>query len=216
MNDILADVFFFYRQHTYRLLAYIVPVSLIIALISLVVAQLYANGDAQQFEKIFVVTQFILGPIYLGGFNFLIAGVLYKRSVNLKQCLYFGIFRWMPLLAVTVVAAMATSVGILLFIIPGLWIFSRLILAPFYVTLDQKNALDALTESFHRTADEVWQIMGVTFLVFMLIELFKLTVLNLIPDSIIGLLVKSVLREILWSFLTLVWFRFYDLINNGN
>ena len=173
MNVILADVFFFYKQNFSRLIAYIVPVSLIITLISVGIAHTFSEGDPQQHLKLLVVSNFLLNPLYLGGFTFLLSNITHKRSVSLSQCLMYGFYTWIPVLAVSIVYGMVTTLGLFLFIFPGIWIFSRLILSPFSVILERKSPIDALTESFKDTADESWRIMGTTTILFLGTVIFR-------------------------------------------
>jgi len=217
MNVILSDVFFFYRQHFSRLIAYIIPVSMFISLVSLGIAELTAGDDPTQHLKVLVVSNFLFNPLYLGGLTYLLFNLSNNRSVSQGNCLIYGAYRWMPVLAVSIVYGMLTAVGLFLFIFPGIWIFSRFILAPFLVILDKASPLDALKESYEKTANDVWIIMGTTTLLFLGLLMIQHLVLSLLPGtSVLVTVITSIIGDILWSILTILWFRFYDLLKNGN
>jgi len=216
MNIILSDVFFFYRQNFSRLIAYIIPVSIAMTLISVGIAHGFSGDDQNQHLKLMVVSHFLLNPLYLGGFTYLLYNISSNRSVSLSSCLIYGIYRWLPLLATLIVYGVLAGIGFLLFIFPGVWIFSRLIMAPFLVILDRNSPVDALTESYQSTGDEIWRIMGTTTLIFLVLILFQQLILSVMPDHIIAMVITSVIGDVLWSVLTILWFRFYDLIKHGN
>ncbi len=219
MSQILSDVFFFYRKNINQLLAYILPVSLAITILSLVIANLIPTTDELEKIKILIVINFIFNPIYLAGLIFLLSSLSNQkpgeRTITLSQCIGLGIFKWAPVLAVSIIYGMLTGIGLFLFIMPGLWIFLRLILAPFLVVLKDRSPIDAISESFSKTATEFWGIAGTTMLIFLSIILLQQSVISFLPDSTIVTVLVSVLGDVLWSILTLVWFRYYDLLING-
>ena len=216
MSKILSDVFFFYKQNLASLLAYIIPVSMVITGLSLFIANSIPTQDDMEHIKILVMVNFLLNPVYLAGFIFLLSALSNNKSISLPQCLGLGLYKWLALFLVSILYGVLTGLGLFLFFVPGIWIFLRLILAPFLVVLNGVSPVDAISESFRLTEKEFWNIAGTTLLIFSSIILLQQSVISLLPESTLVTVLVSVIGDILWSVLTILWFRFYDLLKNGN
>jgi hypothetical protein len=216
MSQILSDVFFFYKKNLGALLAYIIPVSLVITTLSLFIANSFPTQDNLEHVKVLVMVNFLLNPVYLAGFIFLLSALSNNKSISLLQCLGLGIYKWFVLFLVSILYGVLTGLGLFLFFIPGVWIFLRLILAPFLVVLNGLTPMEAISESFRLTEKEFWNIAGTTILIFSTIILLQQSIISFLPDTSIVTVVVSVVGDIFWSILTILWFRFYDLLKNGN
>ncbi|MFK5892787.1 MAG: YciC family protein [Pseudomonadota bacterium] len=216
MSDILLDVFFFYRKNFRALLAYIIPVSVLITSLSLIIANSFVTTDELEKIKILVGINFLFNPLYLAGLIFLLSALSNNKTVSLSQCLGLGIYKWFVLFIVSVLYGLLTGFGLFLFVLPGIWIFLRLILAPFLVVLNESSPMDAIIDSFRLTESEFWSIAGTTTLIFSLIILLQQSIITFLPDNSIITIVVSVIGDILWSILTILWFRYYDLLKYGN
>ncbi len=216
MSNILSDIFFFYRKNLSALLAYIIPVSIVITSLSFFIANNFAATDELEKIKILVMVNFFLNPLYLAGLIFLLSALSNNKKISILQCLGLGIYKWFALFVTSVLYALITGLGLFLLVIPGVWIFLRLILAPFLVVLNDTSPVDAISESFRLTDSEFWNIAGTTILIFSSIILFQQSIISYLPDNMIITIAVSVFGDILWSILTILWFRYYDLLKNGN
>ncbi len=216
MSKILSDIFFFYRKNLFALLAYIIPVSIVITSLSFIIANSFTTTDELEKIKILVTVNFLFNPVYLAGLIFLLSALSNNKAISLSQCLGLGIYKWFGLFMVSVLYGLLTGLGLFLFVIPGVWIFLRLILAPFLVVLNGASPINAISESFRLTESEFWNIAGTTILIFSSIILLQQSIISFLPDNAIITIAVSVLGDILWSILTILWFRYYDLLKNGN
>ncbi|MBF0264633.1 MAG: hypothetical protein HQL46_05120 [Gammaproteobacteria bacterium] len=216
MTQILSDVYHFYKQNFSSLVSYIIPVSLLITVISMFAAQSMDSTDEMEQIKVLLIMNFIFNPIYLGGLIYLLSQLSNSNKPKLSQCLSFGLSKWTVLFAVSIVYGLLTGMGFFLFVLPGIWIFIRLILAPFLVAINNVSPLDAVKESFILTRNEFWNILGLTSLVFLSLILIQQLLLNHLPDNAWIKVIGSVFGDVLWSFLTVIWYRYYDLLKNGN
>ena len=73
MSKILSDVFFFYRKNLFALLAYIIPVSIVITSLSFIIANSFTTTDELEKIKILVTVNFLFNPVYLAGLIFLLS-----------------------------------------------------------------------------------------------------------------------------------------------
>jgi len=216
MTQILSDVYYFYKRNLSFLLAYIVPVSLLITAVSMFAAQAMDSGDELEQIKVLLILNFIFNPIYLGGLIYLLSQLSNGRNPKLSQCLSFGLSKWLMLFAVSIMYGLLTGFGFFLFVLPGIWIFIRLVLAPFLVALDNYSPLDAIKTSFVLTRNEFWNILGLTSLIFLSLILIQQLLMSYLPDNTWLKILSSVFGDVLWSFLTVIWFRYYDWLKNGN
>jgi hypothetical protein len=216
MTSILSDVFFFYKQNYRQLLAFIIPVSLLVTIISLLIANSFPTTDELERVKILVIINFVFNPIYLAGLIYLLSALSNNKSISMAQCLGLGITQWFVVFSVSFFYGLLTGIGLFLFVIPGIWVFMRLILAPFLVVLNKASPLNAIAESYKLTGSEFWNITGTTVLVFLVIILIQQSIISVLPDSVLVTIIVSVIGDIFWSVLTILWFRFYDLLKNNN
>ncbi|MFK5985553.1 MAG: hypothetical protein QM479_09020 [Pseudomonadota bacterium] len=216
MSQILMDVFFFYRKNMTQLLTYIIPVSFVITVMSFLIANNFAVSDDVEKIKILVVVNFILNPVYLAGLIYLLSSLSNDRSISPLKCLGLGIYKWFALFMVSVFYGLLSGIGFFMFVLPGIWIFMRLILAPFLVALNGRSPIEAISESFRLTEKDFWSIAGTTMLIFLSIISLQQSLISILPDTTIVTIFISVVGDVLWSVLTVLWFRYYDLLINGN
>lgn len=216
MSSILSDVFYFYKNNYSKLLAYIIPVSLLVSVISLLIANSFPITDDLQRIKVLVAVNFIFNPLYLAGLIYLLSALSNNKSISITQCLGLAMTQWFVVFSVSFLYGLLTGIGLFLFVVPGIWIFMRLILSPFLVVLNKVSPADAISESFSLTKNEFWNISGTTILIFSLIILIQQGIISALPDTTVVTILISVLGDIFWSVLTILWFRYYDLLKNNN
>ena len=214
--QVLSDVWIFYKQQFWRLLLYIVPVSAVLSSLSLWGAAALGGGDEMTQVRYLLLFNFILNPLYLAGLIFLLSRLLDKQFPRFGEILRFALDKWLPLLTVSLLYALLTALGLFLFILPGIWIFMRLILSAFLVVLDKQPVIDALNESFHLTQGEFWNITGTTLLIFLSLVFIQQYILILLPENGFSAVLVSVIGDCLWAVLTITWFRFYDYLKHGH
>ncbi len=183
---------------------------------SIFIANNIAADDEMLHVKVLLFSHFILNPLYLGGLIYLLLQLSRQKQVNIQKCVVFGFYNWFPLFLVSVLYGVLTGIGLFMFVLPGIWIFIRLILAPFLVVIDKTSPLDAVGESFALTKNEFWNILGLSMLVFLLLLLLQQFMFQSLPETTLAQTISSIVGDILWSFLTIIWFRYYDLLKNEN
>lgn len=134
---------------------------------------------------------------------------------GLQDCLLIGITTLPVLLAVNLITSAAMFIGLLFLILPGIWIFVRLSLAPFIAVLESLSTREALKKSFLRTDIVQWPMLGAWLLLLLCI----LTVFNILGGLLFQLagdnpgsrLLLGVLLGLGASLLHVLLFRFYGL-----
>jgi uncharacterized membrane protein len=123
----------------------------------------------------------VLGPLSFGGaYAFLRAA----RGARPQVPDLFAAFRidyWQAVLANVLVSAIV-GIGFVLLVVPGVIATVRLAWVPYLVVEEQKPAVEALRESFERTAGHGWTIFGIGLCAIPLVLVgLLLLVVGLIP-----------------------------------
>jgi hypothetical protein len=162
-----------------------------------------------------ILIHFLYQPIYTGGLIFMISKIVAGENWSIKESLLKGLGCWLNLLIVNVMSSILIILGLMAFIVPGLIIFARLSLAEFIVVLERLSPIDALIKSNRITKQFTWQIIGSVVLLSALLLGAKLLINIVIAAFAIRhlfiFMVSELITIILWSTLTILLFRFYDL-----
>jgi hypothetical protein len=162
-----------------------------------------------------ILIHFLYQPIYTGGLIFMISRIVAGECWSIKESLLKGLGCWLNLLIVNVMSSVLIILGLMAFIVPGLIIFARLSLAEFNVVLEGLTPIDALIKSNRITKQFTWQIIGSVVLLSALLLGVKLLINIMIANFAIRhlfvFMVSELITIILWSTLTILLFRFYDL-----
>lgn len=86
---------------------------------------------------------------------------VHDKKVDLKSLWDHDWTRFLWWIAARIVHGIMVFVGILLLIVPGIYIAARLYLYEYYVVDQKLNAKEALQASWHATKGHVWQIIGI-------------------------------------------------------
>jgi uncharacterized membrane protein len=79
--------------------------------------------------------------------------------------------RWWHLFTTSILLGLAMTVGLILVIVPGVWLLVRTVFAVPVVVLEGRRNRDAIRRSFVLTKGQVWRLIGLFFLTFLLAEL---------------------------------------------
>ncbi len=133
----------------------------------------------------------LVAAAFFVGFVSFIASVVAELSsarqqkISLLQTIRQGLSRFWPLLGLSIVAILIVCVGLLLFIIPGIFALQRLWLAP-YLMIDQKLGIKAtIRASFtvgKKHSGAVWGVLGIVM---------AITILGIIP--VVGVVISTAL-----------------------
>jgi hypothetical protein len=150
----------------------------------------------------------------------MISKLLAGESWSVKDSLLMGLACWLPLLIVNVISSALIVLGLIAFIVPGLVIFARLSLAEFTVVLERISPIDALMRSNRITGRFTWQIIGSVFLLSALLIGVKLLINIFIAAlslrHVFVFMISELIVIILWSNLTILLFRYYDLATQAS
>ncbi|GAA4780322.1 hypothetical protein GCM10023219_30350 [Stakelama sediminis] len=97
-------------------------------------------------------------------FSALGSAVLYalivKREPTIRDGLRAGLLAWAPMLITAILISIAVAFGLVLLIVPGLYLLGRLFLAELVVVAEGRtNPIDAIRRSFDLTRNHGWVLM---------------------------------------------------------
>ena len=98
------------------------------------------------------LTLLAMRPFLEGAIIAQLASIQAGKARGLGYCLLFTLRMAPVLVPVYLLVLSLTYAGLLLFLLPGIWIYSRLCLAPFIVSLEAQTPLEALRKSVERTS----------------------------------------------------------------
>ena len=228
MNKVLVDSFYFFRNNYLLFSRYIVSYVVCWYLLELSLNQFVLAGIADNNKfSIMLLVSFIAGAVFQCGFIVLASEINKDNQGNQGnpdnntswyQALVKGT-KYLPFyLLASILMNMAVSIGLVLLIIPGIYLYLRLALFDFFIILDGSDPFTALQKSWATTASDVFLIFKSVFSVGLLIAVFFI-VGSLLKNSYSFPGIDLVLNLIVWglgSFLILIRYRIYILLSNVN
>ena len=157
MTQTFKEAFYFFRVNLFKLFAFTLLIAaLVILLAQILIPIFFGDVSAEQIgiESIKAFAQMmnlVIQPIYVGGLIALIFSLASKQGRGVFNCLFEGLKRWPYMLLANVITSFLIFAGFLLFILPGIWLFTRLFLVPYFVMLKQQTPFEAISNSFNYT-----------------------------------------------------------------
>lgn len=218
LQGLLLDSFRFFRKHLLSILLIIVPVVFPVEFFRASYAESLAGAEKS------LLTQWpplLLGllvyPIHAGGVIFFIASEVSGTRLNARTCWLLGLRFWWPFLLLSLLLGIATAMGFVLFIVPGVIALGRLSFAEFDLLLNNTSPPDALRHSWDETIPYFWLILGGYLVIFaaFFVPYFGLVFVleDLSADLGIFEVILDTLYAVLSSLFTIFRFRVYFLAN---
>jgi hypothetical protein len=217
----LGESFIFFRAYARDIVSFLLYATFPVIIIENFLSYYAAVYDfSPQIKSLPILIHFLYQPIYTGGLIFMISRLLAGESWSVKESLLVGLACWLPLLVVNVISSALIILGLIAFIVPGLVIFARLSLAEFNVVLERLSPIEALLRSNRIAGKFTWQIIGSVFLLSAVLIgaklLINIIIATLSLRHIVVFMISELAIIILWSSLTILLFRYYDLATKAS
>ncbi|OUR70071.1 hypothetical protein A9Q77_07790 [Marinomonas sp. 42_23_T18] len=99
-------------------------------------------------------------PTYQAALIFYIASTISGNTLSREECYKLSVKPWLPLMLLTVISTGAVMAGLMLFILPALFVMARLAFSEFYCVLNNKNPIASFSASWEATKEKQWVIFG--------------------------------------------------------
>jgi len=215
MSQTFKQAFYFFRKNILQLLAYTFAIAVVVIVLAQLLVPLFFGGMTAEQISIETIKPFaqllnlLVKPVYTGGLIALIYSLATEQGRGIVNCLFAGIMRWPYMLIANVITSMAIFAGLMLFVLPGIWLFSRLFLVPYLVMLNNQTPVTAILNSYNYTKDYSLSILtDMGFLLMLFISVFFIL-------GMLQLLHPFLILLFLLLFQTLahvVYYRHYEIL----
>jgi hypothetical protein len=179
----------------------------------------YFSHTASEFSNnvglVLLMATLVIYPLSTGAQISLYAMIIQGSKIDLKKCVSRSRKHLLNLIVGSLIYIFFTVMGLLVFIVPGIFIAVRLSFYCFFIVLDDLPPVDALKKSAQVTKEYAWRLASALIIVgFLLIA--SLLIIQLFLNRIglynlyLGTVVDSFYSILGWLSLILV-FRFYCL-----
>jgi hypothetical protein len=216
LQGLLADSLRFFRNHLFFILAIVVPVVFPIELFRAGLAGPLAGAEESILSQWLPLLIGLLAyPIYAAGVIFFIASVISGKRLTVGSSWFLGLRFWSPFLVLSLLLGIATGLGLLLFLVPGVIVLVRFSFAEFDLLLKGRSPPDALRRSWDETRPYFWLILGGYLVIFAAFYVPYFGLVYILDDLNVELGIFEVVLDTLYAVLNVLFsifrFRVYDL-----
>lgn len=215
MTQTFKQAFYFFRTNLLKLLSFTFLIGMLVILIAQLLVPIFFGGmtaekiNPDTIRPFAQLMNLVIQPIYTGGLITLIYSLATERNKGILNCLLAGIMRWPYMLLANVITTFLIFSGLLLLVLPGIWLFSRLFLVPYLVMLKRQTPFQAIINSYQYTRGYSMTILAdiVILVVLFFICLLILSLLQLIHPMLLLLFLL-----LFQSMAYVVYYRHYEIL----
>ncbi|MBR9828395.1 MAG: hypothetical protein GYB41_07105 [Oceanospirillales bacterium] len=212
--DYLRQSLFFFRSHFNRLALIQLP---FLAILGLVQFQLLQGiTDAGEQMELVQRNMFLnsaldiaMMPIYWGATLLYMQSVLQGQPLQAGRALSLSLACWGRLLITYIISVLAISFGLVLLVIPGIYIGVRLAFAEFYCVMEGKGPMESIRASWEHTADFFWPLLQGMVLIFGVLLVAEMLFGQLLVEQQGAMMLVSLLIQFLGVLPTIYAYRLY-------
>ena len=209
-TDYLKQSYFFFRSNFSNLISIQLPFIVVLMLIQhTVIGGIEEGANLQNDLFLLTAMDLLFVPIYLGATIFYMQSIVDSRPISTLQAWAWGLQNWGRLFLTFLLSALAISVGLMLLVLPGLYIAVRLGLANQVCLLERKSPIEAMKMSWAGTADLFWTLAKGLAIIYGLLFISELLVAPIVEGNLILGFVGSAILDFLNVFGAIFTFRIY-------
>jgi hypothetical protein len=171
IGEILSAAFQLYRRYWRTLLAIAAAVVVPLTLLQYVIGHWVRTHGQQMRDQVVVSTSFwavatasllaaivglLLYQVLTGAITRAIAAEVAGQDLDVEQSYRFGFARLAPVLVVSILVALATLIGLIVLIIPGIYIGVRLAVSIQALVVEDKRGTEAMRRSWDLVGGHWW------------------------------------------------------------
>ena len=140
----------------------------------------------------------------------LIDDIFKEKSRSVSNYFYQALYFFPKIIGIGLITGILVVFGLLLFILPGLYISARLMFAPYIGLMENRPILDSVKKAYEITEGKGWKLIGYVVAVIFPIIIILITILTgfavfLIPENINAYMAIAYL----FSFLSFIYLAIY-------
>lgn len=226
LNKLLLDSWRFFTAHLRILAIIILPIVVPVEIFAAFYEFRNLPVDAPLGDVLLLrIPSMIAAPIYSIAVVFYIASVIQEKPLSLTAMWQLGLRYWLLYFILTLLIGMLAGLGLLIFILPGIFLLAKFAFAQFELLLNGQNPLDALKQSWQGTTGYTLTLLaGYLVIATLFLGIYLLAGLligALYPDyqslleqksavPIVFSLILTVVFSVLETLFTIFAFRVYD------
>ena len=152
LKIIISDAVHFFMFHWSQIAKLCLPWLLAAALVEFGIAS--AVQDSENAAPLLLVAwtfNLLIYPIYTGALIIFMAKRAQREQPENRELTAAAIKIWQPLFMVHIIGSGMTALGLMLLIVPGIYVLVRLSFAEFHLVLEGLKPLEAIQKSFQTT-----------------------------------------------------------------
>jgi len=209
-TDYLKQSYYFFRSNLTNLASIQLPF-----IVGLMLIQQSLIGEVDEVtnlqDGLFLLTaiDLLFVPIYLGATIFYMQSIVDSAQISPLQAWALGLKNWGRLFFTFVLSAFAISMGLMLLVLPGLYIAVRLGLANQVCLLEKRSPLESIKMSWGGTADLFWVLAKGLAIIYGLLFFGELALAPMVENAAIIGFILSVALDFCNVFGVIFSFRVY-------
>ena len=219
--EYIKQSLFFLRQNIKTLVAINLPFIIISYLfMQQFDLSLESQTPQQLADAMLTISAFnlLLMPMYWGATIAFMQSTIDGKPYSATQSLLASTKLWFKLFVVFTIYSLLISMGLLLFIIPGIYIAVRLSIADYICMIEKRPILDCLNDSWKQTKEYIWPIFHGVALISITVLILRMLTINFIhsifPDQTGISILINIVFDILNLLVLIYGFRIYCVIKS--
>jgi hypothetical protein len=215
LYSLLRDSLRFYLDHFVRFAQIILPFTLSLGLFSLLYDQFILTDSNSPLQLYFpTAVAFLFRPVYQLAVLQSIDQSLKGSHPPIRSLWNMGWSKWRPMFLVSLLYSMAIFSGMMMFIVPGLYLAIKFCFAEIFVAVDDCDPVEAMKKSWQATTGRLLPLTGGFLLISLVLILPSMQWANYANNSELseftGRFIPSIIFSLLGVFYTVFTFRVFD------
>ncbi|HCI02564.1 MAG TPA: hypothetical protein DE276_05125 [Oceanospirillaceae bacterium] len=220
MSEWLRDSLSFCRTYWWAIVAIVVPVAI---MREFLLANLgwYEMGTGASTELSTLLTAIGVIVIFESFIQIklilLVQGVLAKQNLSFSQRSSRALVALLPFIFMQILISFGVMAGLLAFILPGIYVFVRWVLAPYFLLIQGQGGLASLKSSWKFSRGYTWDLFFGLLITALVSAIPTLFILNGASGGnvILSNAVLSILSSILSAWSVVLFYRAYDYVQSN-
>jgi hypothetical protein len=167
VGEILESAFELYRRYWGKLVTLVAIVVVPLTLLQYLLVELFSedsNGEvdaATAWQGAFLaIASIFISLLLTGAIAWAVATILIGREPDISDCYRNGYRRIWSILLVSLLSGLAIALGLIAFVIPGLFLLTRFSASIPAVVIERRKGTDALSRSWELVKGYGWHVFG--------------------------------------------------------
>ena len=152
----------------------------------------------------------VLSVAFLGGLYKAFNAKSSASEIEPMSALLSGVQKFFPLFGAYILSVIAVFFGLLLLILPGIYLGARLALFPAFIMLEEKGVIDSLKLSWEKTDEHGGTLFGLTLLFILLTSITSGIFSLLLDQGIVQLLILGIVEYVIVIPWVYVYYSLYQ------